>query len=64
MNELVGKRVKLKPSFLEADGKFLTKPVDITNYLSSYFSNKIQKLHDGIYLRHEDDGLSSRLMEN
>ena len=32
------------PSFIEVEGTFLTKPVDIANYFNDYFTNKVCKL--------------------
>jgi len=45
LNQLMGKSGRSTPSFLEAEGKFITKPSEIANYLSGYFSDKIQKLN-------------------
>lgn len=33
-----------KPSFIESDGKFITKPQEIANYFNDYFSDKIDKI--------------------
>jgi hypothetical protein len=40
----MGKSGRSTPSFLEAEGNFITKPDEIDNYLSDYFSDQIQKL--------------------
>lgn len=38
LNQLMGKSGRSTPSFLEAEGNFITKPSEIANYLSGYFS--------------------------
>lgn len=51
------------PSFLEEDGQFFTKPCDISNYFSHYFSNKIKgSYHHPDGDDDDDDGLSSKLI--
>ena len=38
---------KLRPSFIESDGSFISKPTDIANYFNDFFIRKISKLrHD------------------
>ena len=32
------------PSFIEADGSFITKPLDIANYFNDFFVGKIENL--------------------
>lgn len=44
LNNLMGRTVKSTPHFLEADGKYLAKPMDIANYITYYFGQKIQDL--------------------
>lgn len=45
LNNLMGRTVKSTPHFLEANGKYLAKPMDSANYfLTYYFSQKIQDL--------------------
>lgn len=44
VTNLSGRAVKSSPTFLEVEGKFLTKPVLIANYFSEYFCDKINNL--------------------
>ena len=38
LNEAMGRDTKAKvPSFIEVNGTFLTKPVDIANYFNTFF---------------------------
>ena len=41
LNELMGKKNKSTPAFVEADGKFLTQSKDIADYLSNYFDKLV-----------------------
>ena len=36
VNDMMGRNPKTCPSYLEVDGTFLTKPVDIANYFNDY----------------------------
>ena len=56
----MGKSGRSTPSFLEAEGHFIPKPDEIANYLSVYFSDKIQKLNDG--MKGENKGLELSLL--
>ena len=41
---LLGTNVAQYPSFVEENGKVITKPVDYANHYAAYFENKINKL--------------------
>lgn len=43
LNNLTGRKNKDNPSFLEAEDKFITKPVEIANHLNDYFIGKLDK---------------------
>lgn len=65
----MGKSGRLTPSFLEAEGNFITKPSEIANYLSGYFSDKIQKLNNGMktndnYVEYSSKLITKKLMMN
>lgn len=62
LNQLMGKCGRSTPSYLEVDGNFITKPEDIANYLSYYFSDKIQKLNNDMETYDSGPELSSRLI--
>ena len=48
LNQLTGKKNKVNPSFLEADNKFIIKPVDIADYTNDYFISKLDKLGENM----------------
>lgn len=54
LNELMGKKTRSDPTFLEGDGIYLTKPREIANYLSQSFTNKIKKLRNAMEVRQEE----------
>ena len=60
INQLMGKSGRSTQSFLEVEGHFIPKPDEIANYLSVYFSDKIQKLNDG--MKGENKGLELSLL--
>ncbi len=64
LNGLMGKRCRPTPSFLEADENILTNPVEIANYLSSFFNDRIQKLRDSMDTRKKKDCISSKLIKD
>lgn len=64
LNEVMGRKGRSTPHFLEGDGQFFTKPCDIANYLSSYFSNKILNMRKDLQSIDEDDGFSSKLIRD
>lgn len=53
LNELIRRKAKSTPSLLDADGRFLTQPKDIADYLSHYFHKKIQDLCDRMDLGYD-----------
>ena len=63
INQLMGKSGGSTPS-LVAEENFSTKPDEIANYLSVYFSDKIQKLNDVMKVENKCLELSSRLITN
>jgi hypothetical protein len=47
LNEILGKKANSAPPFIESDGSFITKTIDISNYFNDFFIGKISKLtHD------------------
>lgn len=44
LNEIMGRKSSATPSFIEVEGSFITKPVDVANYFNDYFINKVCKL--------------------
>lgn len=64
LNQLMGKSGRSTPSYLEVEGQFMTKPEDIANYLSYFFSDKIQKLKNGMEVCNSGQELSSSLIMN
>lgn len=44
----MGRRTKECPSFVEIDGDFLTKPIEIANYFNVFFKGKVDKLTKGM----------------
>lgn len=44
LNDVMGRKSKSTPSFLESEGHFITKPLDIADYLNNYFNDKVNKL--------------------
>ena len=44
LNELMGRSGDHTPSFIEADGSFITKPLHIANYFNDFFVRKIENL--------------------
>lgn len=44
LNDVMGRRRNITPSYLEKEGLFLTKPADIANHIQNYFVDKINKL--------------------
>lgn len=62
LNEVMGRKGGSTPHILEGDGQFFTKPCDIANYLSSYFSSKILNMRKNLQSRDEDDFLSKPIM--
>ena len=46
LNEIMGRKTKSTPSFIESDSLIITKPFDVGNYLMiiDYFIGKVGKL--------------------
>lgn len=44
VNGMMGQRPKSCPAYLEVEGNFLTKPVQIANYFIDYFYDKVNNL--------------------
>ena len=44
LNEMMGRKTNLTPSFIESDGLFITKPFDDANYFNYHFIGKVGKL--------------------
>lgn len=44
INGMMGQRPKSCPAYLEIEGNFLTKPVQIANYFIDYFNDKVNNL--------------------
>lgn len=44
LNDIMGRNSSPTPSFIEVEGSFITKPVEIANYFNDYFMNKVCKL--------------------
>ena len=44
MNGIMGRKTKSTSTYLEVEGTFLTKPVQIANYLNDYFLDKVKHL--------------------
>ena len=61
LNELTGRKVNQTPSYLEAEGHFLTRPLDIANYLGDYFNNKINTLRNQMGVANNNE-LSNKLI--
>ncbi|KAK1900116.1 Bile salt-activated lipase [Dissostichus eleginoides] len=38
----------MHPSFIETEGKFITKPADIANHFNDHFTNKVDKLRNAM----------------
>ena len=62
LNEMMGRKGKSTPSFIEVNGQYLTKPLDIANYFSGYFSNKIQSLCDDLPAINENNNSHGKLI--
>ncbi len=43
LKKKMGRNKKPTPSFLETDGTFITKAVDMANYINNYFIDKVGK---------------------
>ena len=50
------------PSFIEVEGIFITRPVDIANYFNSFFINKVNTIRD--QMLPVSDGLSDSIIKN
>lgn len=47
LNDAIGRDKIVKvPSFIEVEGKFISRPVDIANYLDNFFMNKVNTIRD------------------
>lgn len=62
LNKLTGRKNKDNPLFLEAGDKFITKPVEIANYLNDYFISKLDKLKEN--MPNLSDDISHLLIRN
>ena len=48
LNNIMGRNSNMHPSFIETEGKFITKPADIANHFNDYFTNKVDKLRNAM----------------
>lgn len=68
LNELTKRISKPVPSFLEVDNLFLTKSVDIANYLGDYYKSKVQTLRKNMNSKTTTDlgcsTIKNNIMEN
>ena len=66
VNDMMGRNPKSCPSYLEVDGTFLTKPVDIANYFNDYYYYKINSLRSNMQDTriHVANTLIGKFMEN
>lgn len=39
LNDIMGRKSKSTPSFLQSEGHFITKPLNISNHLNHYFND-------------------------
>ena len=63
LNEAMGRDTKAKvPTFIEVNGVFLTKPVDIANYFNNFFITKIKNIRDR--MSPINSGLSQTIIRN
>lgn len=62
VNDLLGRKNKLTPSFLEVEGGFITKPSEIANHFNEYFIGKIDKLRND--MPDTDNNISHLLIKN
>ena len=44
LNEIMGRKTNLTPSFIKSDGLFIRKPFDVANYFNDYLFGKVGKL--------------------
>ena len=62
LNQIMGRSSHHTNSFIEINGAFLTKPVDIANYFNNYFTNKFENLR--VQMTPSDVSFSCTLIEN
>lgn len=48
LNEIMGRRTSGGASFVESEGKFLTKPSDIANYFNDFYINRVHALRQNM----------------
>ncbi len=52
-------RANSTPSFIEAEGSFITKPTDIVNYFNDHFIGKVCRLRQEMPIPHSEPSYSS-----
>ena len=62
LNQIMGRSSQQTHSFIEINGAFLTKPVDIANYFNNYFTSKVENLR--AIMTPSDGSSSCALIEN
>lgn len=62
LTDLLSRNKKLTPSFLEVEGKFITKPIEIANYFNNHYIDKIDKLRNT--MPNIDNNISYLLIKN
>ena len=48
LNNIMGRKNNSTPSFIESEGAYITKPLDIANYFNNYFIDKVENLRQGM----------------
>lgn len=48
LNNIMGRKSNSTTSFIESEGAFITKPLDIANYFNDYFMGKVSTLRQGM----------------
>lgn len=59
LNEIMGRKSNTPISFIQSEGKYITKPDDIANHFNDFFKNKVDKLREG---QQSSDGSLSRTL--
>lgn len=60
-NNILGKSKTTCPSFIEANGLFITKPLEIANHFNNFFIEKVEKLRIG--MKSSEGELSKKLIK-
>ena len=50
LNNIMGRKSRSIPSFLESEGLIITRPSDVAEHINNYFVNKVKKLRDKMSL--------------